>query len=156
MAANLSISCSCPKEHIVPDQIVPPSNPRWSRPLSEDLIELFHNAIDYTNEVKLEDWQDWWPSTKFMINQWEEMNKKIINSKDKNGLSALQKASDQGNLEMVKYLLENDAQMNATPDDKSEFEFEFRTPIYMAVIKNHFDVVNFLMDHAASSKVDKA
>ena len=135
-----------------PDQNDP--NPKWSRPLSEDLIELFHNAIDYTNEVKLEDWQDWWPSTKFMINQWEEMNKKIINSKDKNGLSALQKASDQGNLEMVKYLLENDAQMNAT-DDKSEFEFEFRTPIYMAVVKNHFDVVNYLMDHA-SSKVDNA
>ena len=152
MAANLSISCSCPKEHIVPDQIVPQQNPEWSRPLSEDLIELFHKAIDHENKEKLEDWQEWWVSMTVVIDQWEEMNKKIINSKDKNGLSALQKASDQGNLEMVKYLLENDAQMNPT-DDKSEFEF--RTPIYMAVVKNHFDVVNYLMDHA-SSKVDNA
>ena len=55
MAANLSISCSCPKEHIVPNQIVSPPNPKWSRPLSEDLIELFHKAIDNENKEKLEE-----------------------------------------------------------------------------------------------------
>ena len=39
------------------------------------------------------------------------MNKKIINSKDQNGFTALHKACGQGDLEVVKYLLENDAEL---------------------------------------------
>ena len=144
MAANLSISCSCPKEHIVPDQIVPQQNPEWSRPLSEDLIELFHKAIDHENKEKLEDWQEWWVSMTVVIDQWEEMNKKIINSKDQNGFTALHKACGQGDLEMVKYLLENDAEMNTTDENFGQ------TPLHMAAVQKHSDVVSYLMNHASS------
>lgn len=144
MAANLSISCSCPKEHIVPDQIVPQQNPEWSRPLSEDLIELFHKAIDHENKEKLEDWQEWWVSMTVVIDQWEEMNKKIINSKDQNGFSALHKACGQGDLEMVKYLLENDAEMNTTDENFGQ------TPLHMAAVQKHSEVVSYLMNHASS------
>ena len=144
MAANLSISCSCPKEHIVPDQIVPQQNPKWSRPLSEDLIELFHKAIDHENKEKLEDWQEWWVSMTVVIDQWEEMNKKIINSKDQNGFSALHKACGQGDLEVVKYLLENDAELNTTDENFGQ------TPLHMAAVQKHSDVVSYLMNHASS------
>ena len=144
MAANLSISCSCPKEHIVPDQIVPQQNPEWSRPLSEDLIELFHKAIDHENKEKLEDWQEWWVSMTVVIDQWEEMNKKIINSKDQNGFSALHKACGQGDLEVVKYLLENDAELNTTDENFGQ------TPLHMAAVQKHSDVVSYLMNHASS------
>ena len=144
MAANLSISCSCPKEHIVPDQIVPQQNPEWSRPLSEDLIELFHKAIDHENKEKLEDWQEWWVSMTVVIDQWEEMNKKIINSKDQNGFTALHKACGQGDLDMVKYLLENDAEMNTTDENFGQ------TPLHMAAVQKHSEVVSYLMNHASS------
>ena len=144
MAANLSISCSCPKEHIVPNQIVSPPNPKWYRPLSEDLIELFHKAIDNENKEKLEDWQEWWVSMPVVIDQWEEMNKKIINSKDQNGFTALHKACGQGDLDMVKYLLENDAEMNTTDENFGQ------TPLHMAAVQKHSEVVSYLMDHASS------
>ena len=53
------------------------------------LRELFHKAVD---NGKLEEWQ--------------ELTEKAINLKDKHGFSALPKASDQGNMPMVKYLIE--------------------------------------------------
>ena len=57
--------------------------------LSKEFGELFHKAVD---NGKLEEWQ--------------ELTKKSINSRDKHGFSALHKASDQGNMPMVKYLIE--------------------------------------------------
>ena len=144
--ADLSITSHICPGHIDPDQIVPNQivpNPNLSRPLSELLEELFHKAIDI--DGKLEEWQEWWLSVELagVIDQWQELNKKVINSKDENGCSALHKASDRGNLDMVKYLLENDAEMNLT----NNFG---QTPLHMAAVKKHSDVVKYLMDYASS------
>ena len=144
--ADLSITSHICPGHIDPDQIVPNQivpNPNLSRPLSELLEELFHKAIDI--DGKLEEWQEWWLSVELagVIDQWQELNKKVINSKDENGFSALHKASDRGNLDMVKYLLENDAEMNLT----NNFG---QTPLHMAAVKKHSDVVKYLMDYASS------
>ena len=76
-----------------------------------------------------------------ITNEWEELNRKIINSKDQDGFTALLKASEQGRMPEVKYLIENGAKMNVTDNCG-------HTALHMAAVNKHTDVVKYLMDQA--------
>ena len=52
------------------------------------------------------------------LEEWENLIQKVIRSKDKNQNTALHKAAEKGNLEMVKYLIAQRAQLGA----KNAFE----------------------------------
>ena len=74
-------------------------------------------------------------------NEWKELNRQIINSKDQDGFTALFKASEQGRMPEVKYLIENGAKMNVTDNCG-------HTALHMAAVNKHSDVVKYLMDQA--------
>ena len=52
------------------------------------------------------------------LEEWENLIQKVIRSKDKNQNTALHKAAEKGNLEMVKYLIAQRAQLGT----KNAFE----------------------------------
>jgi ankyrin repeat protein len=66
-----------------------------------------------------------------------------INSVTIDGISALMYASDNGDLDMVKFLMENKANPNLKP-------FNGVTALIGAVVQNHFEVAEYLASHGAN------
>ena len=76
------------------------------------------------------------------IEQLNELTKQAINSKNENGLTALHKATSEGNLAMAAYLIRNGAQ--------TEVEDNFgNTPLIYAAIKNRLEVAKLLISNGA-------
>eukprot|EP00375_Theileria_parva_P003352 XP_766034.1 ankyrin repeat protein [Theileria parva strain Muguga] len=69
-----------------------------------------------------------------------------INNKNKFGLSPLHVATELGSYEICKILIENNANVNIC--SKS-----FSTPLSIAVIKSHTDLIDLLLEHGADPNV---
>ena len=78
-----------------------------------------------------------------LIEDPEEL-KKVLNSKDQDAKqkTPLHKASERGNLEMVKALI----LLGAEIETKNEFEF---TPLHLACYYSYTDVAKYLIDMGA-------
>jgi len=66
-----------------------------------------------------------------------------INVKDEVGSTPLHTAAFSGHFEIVKFLIENGADVNAVNDEFGE------TPIFNAVAKGHIDIVKYLIEKGA-------
>ena len=93
--------------------------------LSEKMATLFHEFVENGK-----------------IEQLNELTKQAINSKNENGLTALHKATSEGNLAMAAYLIRNGAQ--------TEVEDNFgNTPLIYAAMENELEVAKLLISHGA-------
>lgn len=77
-----------------------------------------------------------------------------INEKDKNDETALMVAAKNGNLQLVKLLVENGADVNIIKGKFSEFSRAYKgdmsTALSLAVENNHKEVVRYLVQHKAN------
>ena len=73
------------------------------------------------------------------LKNWIEQQ---VNTKDENELTALHKASRDGDLEKVKYLIQIGAQIEAQDN-------ESWTPLHFAADRDHLEIVQYLIDHGA-------
>ena len=74
----------------------------------------------------------------------------VINSKDYAGCSPLCKAIKRGNFDMVKYLIEKGADVNAEwMPKKVEFELRKKIPLHIAIEKEEFLIMRHLLQKGA-------
>lgn len=76
------------------------------------------------------------------------IDKDFVNYVDNNGSTVLFAACWYGHLDLVKLLLENDANINLT-------NFRKNRPIYMAIEQNNIEVVKFLLSKGAKCSEDE-
>ncbi|CAG8520726.1 15644_t:CDS:2 [Funneliformis caledonium] len=79
-----------------------------------------------------------------------DSDKVDINAKDDQGLALLHWASDQGQLEAVKLLIERGADVNILSDVEKE------TPLHHACISENLDCARYLYHHGANSLIKDA
>lgn len=73
-----------------------------------------------------------------------------INTKDRNGMTALMYACSNGWLKLVEFLIENGADINMSDNENGE------TALFYAVRHNFIDIVKFLLSHGADENaIDK-
>ncbi|GAA5807647.1 hypothetical protein MFLAVUS_001017 [Mucor flavus] len=65
---------------------------------------------------------------------------KLLDSKDQDGFTVLHLASDRGNIEIVKYLIDAGANLNIQTDEDKE------TALHLACISEQFEVAKLLID----------
>ncbi len=69
-----------------------------------------------------------------------------VHAKDTQGRTALHRAAQKGNIEMVEFLIASGADMNAKDDNG-------RTPLIYALDFNNFDIANLLIEKGANVKI---
>lgn len=65
---------------------------------------------------------------------------KLLDSKDQDGFTVLHLASDRGNIEIVKYLIDAGANLNVQTDEDKE------TALHLACISEQFEIAKLLID----------
>ena len=84
------------------------------------------------------------------IKKYVEFNKSIVNTPNmKSHPYPIHYACISGNVEVVKYLLDNGASIEQKYYHTDDKKYSFDKPIYIASNYGHIDLVNFLFDNGA-------
>lgn len=106
------------------------------------------------------------PSVKFLISKGANVNRVLLKNpkytfyhKDKLGFSPLHIAALNGNLEMIKLLLNNNADVNARAILNSAIKYKGNlTPLHIACINyrhpQSFEIVKYLIEHGANPNIE--